>query len=221
MPEFDATIEYRDVPGFAGYKVGNDGSLWSCCRPKGAWKRLKDRLTNTGRMQAVLYKKGMRNGFRMQLHRLVLSVFIGEPPNSMVEGCHNDGNPTNNHVRNLRWDTKIGNLADRVKHGTLCRGAKNPNVRLTEDDVIEITARLRDGDTMADIAKSFGVNSRTIFNINHGITWAWLTGASKPLPISPMKRGAKPVRSGYRATYELLKVRNEAIIQESQSDIRS
>lgn len=29
MPEFDSTVEYRDVEGFPGYKVGNDGSVWS------------------------------------------------------------------------------------------------------------------------------------------------------------------------------------------------
>jgi hypothetical protein len=35
-----------------------------------------------------------------------------------MDGCHNDGDPFNNAVTNLRWDTRSGNLRDKIAHGT-------------------------------------------------------------------------------------------------------
>lgn len=60
-------------------------------------------------------RNGEWRGF--SVHRLVLSAFVGACPKGM-EGCHNDGNPANNHLSNLRWDTPRGNAADKVLHGT-------------------------------------------------------------------------------------------------------
>jgi hypothetical protein len=30
LPLSQPPVEYRDVPGFPGYRVGTDGSVWSC-----------------------------------------------------------------------------------------------------------------------------------------------------------------------------------------------
>jgi hypothetical protein len=51
-------------------------------------------------------------------HRLVALTFLGDPPDESMDVCHNDGNRTNNHVGNLRWDTRSGNLLDKRIHGT-------------------------------------------------------------------------------------------------------
>lgn len=51
-----------------------------------------------------------------QVHALVLEAFIGPRPSGMV-CCHNDGDPLNNSVDNLRWDTQASNILDIVKHG--------------------------------------------------------------------------------------------------------
>lgn len=50
------------------------------------------------------------------IHTLVAEAFI-EPRPSGLEVCHNDGDPSNNHVANLRWDTHSNNLRDTVLHG--------------------------------------------------------------------------------------------------------
>ena len=55
-----------------------------------------------------------------RVHRLVLSAFVGPCPNGM-EGCHDNGIPSDNRLENLRWDTPIANAADRVLHGTTLR----------------------------------------------------------------------------------------------------
>lgn len=50
------------------------------------------------------------------VHRLVLEAFVGPRPPGQ-HGCHHDGDPTNNHLSNLRWDTPKSNTADMVRHG--------------------------------------------------------------------------------------------------------
>lgn len=63
--------------------------------------------------------KLMVNGERKRrpVHRLVLEAFVGPYPEGM-ECCHADGDPTNNHLDNLRWDTRSANSHDSVKHGS-------------------------------------------------------------------------------------------------------
>jgi hypothetical protein len=51
------------------------------------------------------------------VHHLVLIAFVGPRPEGF-DGCHNDGNPANNCLDNLRWDTPSGNMRDKRKHGT-------------------------------------------------------------------------------------------------------
>lgn len=49
------------------------------------------------------------------VHRLVALAFLGQPEEGMVV-CHNDGDPTNNCVSNLRWGTRKDNVLDTWKH---------------------------------------------------------------------------------------------------------
>lgn len=51
-----------------------------------------------------------------KVHRLVLEAFVGPRPDA-YQGCHYDGDPTNNRLDNLRWDTASANNKDRVRHG--------------------------------------------------------------------------------------------------------
>lgn len=59
---------------------------------------------------------GRRQTF--QVHVLVLETFVSKRPQGM-HACHNDGDPKNNRVDNLRWDTPSANQADTWKHGRL------------------------------------------------------------------------------------------------------
>ena len=53
---------------------------------------------------------------RWYLHRLVLLTFRGEAPEG-YEGCHNNGDPSDNRLSNLRWGTSSDNKNDTVLHG--------------------------------------------------------------------------------------------------------
>lgn len=80
---------------------------------KGRMKALVD--NGHGRKRVYLHRNGRLE--RPQVHRLVLETFVGPCPPGM-EACHNDGNPANNHVSNLRWDTGSSNMLDKRRHGT-------------------------------------------------------------------------------------------------------
>ena len=57
------------------------------------------------------------------VHSLVAEAFIGHRLEG-TEVCHSDGDPTNNHLDNLRYDTSSGNELDKVRHGTHYSAAK-------------------------------------------------------------------------------------------------
>lgn len=74
---------------------------------------LKAQAVKSGHLIADLGKQ--RRAARV--HRLVLEAFVGPCPEGM-EACHNDGNPANNRLENLRWDTRRNNILDAIRHGT-------------------------------------------------------------------------------------------------------
>jgi hypothetical protein len=56
-------------------------------------------------------------GVQQYMHSIVLEAFRGPRPSPSHEGCHDNGNPSDNALSNLRWDTRSGNMLDIVKHG--------------------------------------------------------------------------------------------------------
>lgn len=55
---------------------------------------------------------------QQKVHRLVALAFMPEGNQDGMEVCHNDGDPYNNRLENLRWDTRSGNHNDKHRHGT-------------------------------------------------------------------------------------------------------
>ena len=103
--------EWRNVPGFPGYEVSNLGRMRSS---KSGALRILSGWKAKGYPTVALRKDGRT--FCRQIHRLVLIAFVGPCPEFM-EGCHSDGNPENNQLSNLRWDTSSNNKHDIVEHG--------------------------------------------------------------------------------------------------------
>lgn len=71
------------------------------------------------------------------IHRLILEAFIGPQPKGM-QACHNDGNPKNNNISNLRWDTPKRNSHDKIVHGTSGKGSTNAMSKISETDWLTI-----------------------------------------------------------------------------------
>jgi hypothetical protein len=108
----------------------------------------------------------LTGGGRQQLepvHLLVLRAFVGPRPDGCY-GCHNDGNPANNALSNLRWDTPASNSADAKRHGTAVPpprmvGDRHPSTKLGFDDVCEIRKLFESGAyTRKQLSIMFGVH---------------------------------------------------------------
>jgi hypothetical protein len=181
-----AQVEYRDIDGFPGYRVGSDGSVWSRWAqrrrpgqrrgfehvPAADWRRLKAIRQNTGYCTVGLSAGGKQR--IVSVHRLVLTAFVGPCPPGM-ETRHLDGDRTNNHIGNLSWGTKKENGADRVRHGTAVRGERYPRAVLTEAVVREVRRRLAAGARQRDVADDMGVSRCQVSHIHTRRAWAWVT----------------------------------------------
>jgi hypothetical protein len=88
-----------------------------------------------------------------------------------MQCCHNDGNPANNRLDNLRWDTPKANCADKWAHGTMLRGEQIQGAKLTESDVREIRKLVKAGETRTGVAAIYGMHQTTIGKICAGKKW--------------------------------------------------
>lgn len=174
------TETWRKVVGYEGlYKVSNLGRVKSVPRKvRTASKGVETSRISPGKMMSfnkvgynrgyraiVLSKKGIVS--KLYVHHLVLDAFIGPCPKGM-ECCHNDGNPSNNKLTNLRWDTPSSNNRDKANHGTDNRGSKHPMSILTEAYVLSIRKSNR---SVTKIAKDYKVSHVTISNIILRKSW--------------------------------------------------
>ena len=166
-------VEYRDVPGFPGYRAGRDGTIWSKRLSGGRmakqWKLLTGGLDKYGYRKTILFR-GDGTCRHCRWHTVVLEAFIGPCPPGLV-GCHNDGDKLNNRADNLRWDTQKNNLKDRDRHGTDQRGDRGTNRVLNSKQVAEIRRRRAAGERNVDLAREFGVDEATISAIWVGRNW--------------------------------------------------
>lgn len=121
----DTQERWLPVVGYEGlYEVSDQGRVKSLER-KVAYKdgRVRvnpARLRNPkprpdGRLQLKMVHpdKPDRN---VLLHRMVLEAFVGPCPEGM-ECLHENDNPQDNRLVNLRWGTRSENQADRVRNG--------------------------------------------------------------------------------------------------------
>ena len=166
-------VRFAHIPDFPGYCVGTDGSVWSCrgrYRFRAVWRELKLGGDTCGGYRHVSLWIGNRPT-TFKVHKLVLQVFVGQcPPNH--ECAHENGVRVDNRLTNLSWKTKKANQADKLRHGTVLIGEKHPMAKLSENDVRRIKMRLRRGETVASISKSYKtVLSTTIGFIKSGRSW--------------------------------------------------
>jgi len=115
---------WRSVVGYEGlYEISDHGSVRSLDRlivlVDGRRRTfpgvvLRPSLRADGHLQVNLWRGG--NYRTRKVHQLVAEAFIGPRPDGM-EVCHNDGDPVNNDLFNLRYDTQSENGRDVVRHG--------------------------------------------------------------------------------------------------------
>jgi len=163
---------WRDVVGYEGvYKVSNFGRV----------KRIKP---SNGAVSGRVLKPGVNKNFVKNVnlcyksrpkshtvHRLVALAFLGEPPTERHVVAHNDGNPSNNRLANLRWATPAENSFDQVKHGTQKGRHHGRKSALTDEQVISIRMDQR---TQTEVAKDFGISPGTVGQIRRRETYKYI-----------------------------------------------
>lgn len=168
--------DWRDIPGFTGYQVSNDGRVRSCRNTHGQltsdWHTLKPILqSQTKRLTVNLAgQSGGKYRFAVkQVHQLVLLAFVGvQPPGMQVR--HLDGNPLNNNLSNLRYGTPKENGEDTARHGSL-KGENNPHAKITWAIAAKIRL-LRDmGFKLTEIAEFYPLKKAMISRIARRKAW--------------------------------------------------
>ncbi len=176
-----SSVQYRLVDGFPAYRVGYDGSVWSRWGMGGRVRKITDvwrpkvaDVGDKGYLRVELYD-GQGEIEKRLVHRLILEAFVGTCPEGLV-ACHGDGNPANNSISNLRWDTPESNWEDRKRHGRDMEGIKQSQAKLDDYAVRVIRRARRRGITLRLLAMRFGVSIAKIHHVVSGKNWRHVNG---------------------------------------------
>lgn len=185
MPDVDLTVQYRDIPGFPGYRVGDDGSVWSCWGKRSLgigkgtagfisaiWHRLNPGLHEFGYHVVTLCCNAKRHC--RTVHSLVLESFVGPAPRGMQCRHFPDRNPANNRLTNLRYGTPRENAEDKIAQGTYTCGQQHCNAVLTDEEVNAIRKEHKEGKRQHQIASDRGISRPMICLIVNRKTWKHL-----------------------------------------------
>lgn len=174
-----AVVEYRLIEGFPGYRVGNDGTVWTLWTKGGVppsvigtvWRQRKTPPTGYGYYCVSLRLRG--KVYNRTVHSLVARAFLGPPPKGM-EVCHGPRGMYCNHVSNLSYGTRKQNMADRVRDGCVVRGEKHGMAKLKETDIPKILALRAKGLSYPKIGLQFDVTGDAVRAICNRKRWAWV-----------------------------------------------
>lgn len=174
--EVDAEV-FVPVVGHTEYEVSNHGRVRSL---KGQQPTLlTNTLSTSGYLQVTLRQPGRK--YTRYVHKLVMEAFAGRCPAGQ-EVCHEDGDRLNARLDNVRYDTPVGNAADKVRHGT---NVKRP--MLTEDQVRDILLTAAAGETIRSQAKRLNVLNGTVADVRSGKSF-WYYAPELPRGFRKVKK---------------------------------
>jgi hypothetical protein len=182
-------VEWRVCPNWPEYEVSERGDIRRIVMRFGKIGLRKPYVGSNGRLLIVMRHHGLRRA--CHISRLVLEAFVGPSPSDTHQGAHNDGDPFNNHWKNLRWATPSENQMDRVAHGTSNRGERFGRARLTEEQVREIRYARHIGESSHDVGPRFGVAASTVRSIWSRKSWFWLEDDALAILDLGIKRETK------------------------------
>ena len=154
------------------YEVSDAGRVRSLCVSTGHGRkpRREPLVLAPRRLKSGHLRVSFGHGEEEQIHRLVLFAFVG-PPGEGREGSHLNGDPADNRLSNLTWETRRENFARKLEHGTHNGGDAHPLSKLSMEQAEEAKRRVASGETCTAVARSFGVVPSTISRIVAGKRW--------------------------------------------------
>lgn len=180
------SVQYRQVVGFPGYRVGSDGSVWTClerislgwkkgwtCQVGTTWKPM--RLTTTHRGYLAVCLRHNKKVYNRKVHALVMEAFVGpRPPGLCI--LHGDDDRKNNSLDNLVYGTHQKNMADMVARGRSLKGMKHPRAKMTDQQVRAIVRLRGDGWPMHIIAEKVHASISVVRAVTYGLRWSHISG---------------------------------------------
>ena len=159
---------WRAVPGYEDlYDVSDTGQVKSFVQTlKGRCLRARPR--GAGYRAVVLGRKKHKQ--ERYVHDLVLLAFRGTRPTGM-QACHENGDPTDNALNNLRWDTPSNNCLEKWKHGRMVPHKYISRAKLTSRQVRCIRERYQAGASKVFLSRRYAVSWSTIHAVCEQQSW--------------------------------------------------
>lgn len=169
---------WKDIPGYEGkYQASTEGRIRSLdrkvrgvCHFTGEefYRNIKGQILKPGRFckaghVSVVLGHGIPG---RPVHQLVMLTFVGETPEGM-EVLHNNGDPTDNRLDNLRYGTRTENILDVYRQGKVWR-------KLSVEDVQAIRFGIYCGIKGTELSEMFGISQSVISAIRKRRIYAWL-----------------------------------------------
>jgi hypothetical protein len=159
-------LEYfKDIPGYEGiYQVSNHGRVTSVRRKV----VFSPSITQQGYKRVILrvnkYEKSRT------IHSLVMEAFRGPRPSGMVIN-HLDFNPSNNHLSNLEYVTKLDNILYSKEAGRYFRSHSYADDKFSPKDIRFIRSSSLDD---AALATQFKSSKSFINKIRRSVSYSWV-----------------------------------------------
>jgi hypothetical protein len=168
--------EWRTLDRYPGILIGDDGTIVGR-----SGRHLK---AEHGDYLVVLTRTPEGKKHLTRAHVLVCEAFHGPRPTPDHEVAHGNGVRGDDCADNLRWDTRKGNQADTLIHGTRKR-------KLDEATVREIREAFEAGSTQPELAKRYDISNGLLVPLLTGRIWSHV-------PVVPRdeRRWAKRVVGG-------------------------
>lgn len=164
---------WKPIPGYEGYEASNLGQVRSLDRwivyKNGDRHFYEGKLLKPGRIGKGYRGVVLPPQVMCRVHQLIMLAFVGPCPDGF-EVRHLNNNRGDNRLSNLRYGTPMQNQADRIAHGTTCRGERAPYAKLSREAVLEIRLGALSPSQLVD---KYRVSRSHIWNIQHGHARRW------------------------------------------------
>lgn len=189
------TEEWRSVAGWPAYEISSHGNVRSIARKVlrrdgthqcFASRMLKRSKNTSGYLVVHLRDEANGRSVSARVHRLVATAFLSSDA-ERTEVNHKDGNKLNPLVSNLEWATPRENRKHAWAIGLRDRsdlpiksGVSNWAAKLSDQIVMDARQRHSCGVSMRQMAREYGVDSKSMRNAIKGITWRHLPSPPTP-----------------------------------------
>lgn len=150
------------------YFIDETGQLYT---DYGATKMSNNYIRNCYMSNTLYWKDGTKKQYAR--HRLVLMTFCPVENMNDLQVNHKDGDKLNNKLDNLEWTTPQQNTQHAWDNNRCekMRGENHPLHKLTEQEVLEISKKLKNNYSMSQLAREYNISRRTIGRIRDRESW--------------------------------------------------